>query len=154
MVFLLLHYFLVHLQNLQNDIVLNQIVSEKEPDWKISENNIGNRYNWNNLISVDIESDSKEQLTDEEFEMVWQRAKGIYSTYNNLPVRKSLLFCLPAPEESINYNGDGKEFVRLNAYVYFESFSENDKLKLIEQYKEAWKLLETDLPVYEVATEE
>ncbi|MEE0059623.1 MAG: hypothetical protein UE295_02215 [Acutalibacteraceae bacterium] len=126
--------------------VLKEIVSKVEPEWKLPENDVGSVYTWDNSISVYIEADKTEQLTNEEFEVVWQSISSIYSSYSNLPMRKTILFCLPAPEKTINR---GKECVAKNAYLYINSFSENDKNKYLDRYKEAWKLLESDLPVYE-----
>lgn len=134
--------------------VLKEIVSVLEPEWRLPENDAGSIYTWDDSISVYIKLDKTEQLSDEEFEVVWQSIESIYSSYSNLPIRKTILFCLPAPEKSFNYNGDGKEFVRKNAYVYINSFSENDKNKYLDRYKDAWELLESDLPVYEVTTAE
>lgn len=125
--------------------VLKEIVSKVEPEWRLPENDVGSIYTWDDSISVYIEPDKTEQLTNEEFEVVWQSIKDIYSSYSNLPIRKTILFCLPAPEESINR---GKECVNKNAYLYINSFSENDKNEYLDRYKEAWKLLESDLPVY------
>ncbi len=125
--------------------VLKEIVSKVEPEWRLPENDVGSIYTWDDSISVYIEPNKTEQLTNEEFEVVWQSIKDIYSSYSNLPIRKTILFCLPAPEESINR---GKECVNKNAYLYINSFSENDKNEYLDRYKEAWELLESDLPVY------
>lgn len=125
--------------------VLKEIVSKLEPEWRLPENDVGSIYTWDDSISVYIEPNKTEQLTNEEFEVVWQSIKDIYSSYSNLPIRKTILFCLPAPEESINR---GKECVNKNAYLYINSFSENDKNEYLDRYKEAWELLESDLPVY------
>ncbi|MEE1076615.1 MAG: hypothetical protein UHY68_05055 [Acutalibacteraceae bacterium] len=125
--------------------VLKEIVSKVEPEWRLPENDVGSIYTWDDSISVYIEPNKTEQLTNEEFEVVWQSIKDIYSSYSNLPIRKTILFCLPAPEESINR---GKECINKNAYLYINSFSENDKNEYLDRYKEAWELLESDLPVY------
>ena len=135
-------------------LMLKQIVADNQPQWTMRNDDISTRYNWNNIVSVYITPSKSEQLSDEELNIVWKQAKEIYTAYNNLPIRKSILFCLPAPGKSFNYNGEGKEFVRRNAYVYIEEFSENDKLKLINRYHEAWALLESDLPIYDVTTAE
>ena len=76
-------------------LALKQIVADNQPQWSMNNDDIGTRYNWNNIVSVYITPNKSEQLSDEELDIVWQQAKEIYSAYTNLPIRKSILFlCL------------------------------------------------------------
>lgn len=130
-------------------LVLKQIISEKQPDWSMKYDSIDSRYDWNNEISVSVAVNNKEQLTDEELNIVWQQAKEIYSDYINHPVRKKAVFSISAPAEYYNPDGKGGYSVKMNSGVYIESFTEKDKLEFIKEYHKAWVLPDSDLPVYE-----
>lgn len=131
-------------------LVLQQLVSEKQPRWSMKYDNINSRYNWNNMIFVSIATDNTRELTDEELDIVWKQAEEIYSIYSNQPIRKTACFCLSAPVKYYNHNGEGGDYVQLNSSdIYFENFTEKDKLEFFNKYHEAWGLLESDLPVYE-----
>lgn len=128
-------------------LALKQIVAEHNPDWRISEDTLGNRYNWNNIISIYMEPDCTEQLEDEKLDAVLEQANEIYSAYHNLPIRKELYFWLPAPGKA--YNSEYENIVKRNSKVLLEHFTEEDKLAFIEKYHEAWALLDSGLPIYD-----
>ena len=128
-------------------LVLKQIVVEQNPDWDISEDTLGWRYNWNNILCVYMEPNCTEQLTDEELNAVFEQAKAIYSAYNELPIRKTLSFQLPAPSEA--YNSDYELIVKRNSHVSLKHFTKEDKLAFIDKYHEAWALLDSDLPIHD-----
>ena len=124
-------------------LILKQIVAEHNPDWRISEDTLGDRYNWNNIISIYMEPDCTEQLEDEKLDAVLEQAYEIYSAYHNLPIRKELYFWLPAPGRT--YNSEKENIVKRNSKLLLEHFAEEDKLAFIEKYYEAWALLESGL---------
>ena len=128
-------------------LVLKQIVAEHNPDWRISEDTLGHRYNWNNIISIYMEPDRTEQLEDEKLDAVLEQANEIYSAYHNLPIRKELYFWLTAPRTA--HNSEKEIIVKRNSQVLLEHFTEEDKLAFIEKYHEAWALLDSGLPVYD-----
>lgn len=125
--------------------VLKQIVAEQNPDWRISEDTLGMRYNWNNVLSVYMEPNCTEQLEDEKLDAVLEQANEIYSAYHNLPIRKELYFWLPAPRKKVTYKGE--ESVIRNSSVLIENFTEEDKLAFVDEYQAAWALLESGLPI-------
>lgn len=98
-------------------LVLKQIVSEKQPSWSMKYDDINNRYNRNNEISVSVTTNYQEQLIDEELNIVWQQAKEIYLDYNNQPIRKNAVFSISALAEYYNHNGEGGDYVKMNSGV-------------------------------------
>lgn len=127
-------------------LVLKQIVSEQKPDWSISEDTLGQRYNRNNVLSVYIEADSAIRLTDEELNAVWEQAKAIRSAYHELSIRKELYFWLPAPQKTVTT--EGEEWVNRNSRMLIENLEE-DPLVFIDEYHKAWESLESGLPIYD-----
>ena len=125
-------------------LVLKQIVAEHNPDWRISEDTLGDRYNWNNIISIYMEPDCTEQLEDEKLDAVLEQANEIYSAYHNLPIRKELSFWLPAPEKRYN-----QDVVKRNSKISLTDFTEESKLAFIDSYHKAWALLDAGFPIYE-----
>jgi hypothetical protein len=128
-------------------LVLKQIVAEHNPNWRISEDTLGDRYNWNNIISIYMEPDGTAQLEDEKLDAVLEQANEIYSAYHNLPIRKELYFWLPAPGRT--YNSEKENIVKRNSTVLLKHFTEEDKLAFIEKYHKAWALLDSGLPIYD-----
>jgi hypothetical protein len=126
-------------------LALKQIVAEHNPDWSISEDTLGMRYNWNNILSVYMEPNCTEQLEDEMLDAILEQANEIYSAYHNLPIRKELYFWLPAPGTA--YNSDKEKIVKRNSKVLLEHFTEEGKLAFIDKYHEAWALLDSGLPI-------
>lgn len=130
-------------------LMLQQIVSKKQPDWNMSGSDLAAKYNQNNLLGIQIATNDTEPFTDDELNMIWQQALEIHSEYNKLSVRKSVFFSVPAPAKYYNHHGEGEFFVKRNAFVSFDSFSESDRIAFINKYHEAWALLDSDLPVYD-----
>lgn len=127
-------------------LVLKQIVAEQVPGWDISEDTLATRYNWNNILSICMKPNCTEELTDEELEAVFEQAKAVYTAYHELPIRKDLIFWLPAPGKA--YNSNYELIVKRNLSVHIDGFTEEDKLTFIDKYHEAWALLDSDLPIY------
>ena len=128
-------------------LVLKQIIAEQIPSWNISEATLGTRYNQNNILTVYMEPNSTEELTDEELEAILEQAKTVYSAYHELPIRKTLIFCLPAPSKM--YDSDYGTIVKRNSTVHIKLFAEENKLAFIDKYHEAWALLDSGLPLYD-----
>ena len=59
-------------------LVLQKIVSEKQPGWKMAYTDIGSRYNWNNVLSVQSPYEDNQELSVEELEIAWTKAFEIY----------------------------------------------------------------------------
>ena len=130
-------------------LALKQILAELQPQWTMTYTDIGGRYNWNNVVSVSVITGKSEMMTDKELEDVWQQAEEIHSVYNALPTRKTIYFGMTVPEKYVDNSNGGKEFIRLDGTVIFVHFSEEEKLEIFKEYREAWQLLELGLPVYE-----
>lgn len=127
-------------------LLLQKIVSEKQPHWHMKYDDISSRYNWNNLLGVQISTDGTEQLTDDELEVVWQYALEIYTEYNEYPVRKEAFFCLTAPSKFYNQS-DNEYYVQTDSYVSIDDFSEQGKSDFFQKYHDAWALLESDMRI-------
>lgn len=126
--------------------VLKEIVAEHHPDWKMEYDDINSRYNWNNLISVQTTCTENRQLTDEELESVWQAAYEIYAEYSAHPVRREAWFVVRAP---LKYHSQSKQedCVKTDSEKFIIDFSEEGKRQFFEEYREAWALLESGLPI-------
>lgn len=127
--------------------LLQQIVSEKQPDWKMSYDDISSRYNWNNLLSVETSYTENRQLTDVELETAWQEAFEIYTEYNSHPVRKEAWFSVAAPAIYVDGNGEN-EHIKITSDI-MNDFSEEGKTKFFNEYRESWGLLESGLLIVE-----
>lgn len=129
--------------------IMQRILSEKYPDWKIS-TDIQSRYNSYNMIFVKLELPEFRMLDDEELEEVWQTALLISEEFDALAVGRNAVFSIPAPAVYLQYQeGEHVEFVKRNSYEYFEEFTEEAKDAFLLEYREAWALLESDMPVYD-----
>ena len=120
-------------------LVLGQIVSEQKPNWSISEDSSERRYNRNNVLSVYIEADDANPLTEEELNAVWEQAQAIYIAYHELPIRKELYFWVPAPKKIVTE--EGEEWVMRDTGILLENFKQG-RLVFIEEYRKAWELKE------------
>lgn len=57
---------------------------------------------------------------------------------------------MPSPEVMFNHHGEEEDFVNKNGWTIIDDLSEQGKEQFFKEYREAWELLESDLPVYEV----
>ena len=124
--------------------LLEKIVSEKQPDWRMSRSDKAARYNLNDVITVETSYTEERELSREELEKLWAEASEIYSEYNSYPVRKTAYFSVAAPAEFVS--GDYSEhFVKMGT-VSLHDFSEEGKTLFFNSYAEHWKLLDSDIP--------
>ncbi len=127
-------------------LVLQKIVSEKQPQWSMKYDNLGGKYNWNNVLSVEIATTEKNTLSDKELELVWQAVLEIAAEYNTYTVRKEPYFSLSAPGKY--YDSSRKEyFVKTDANVIIHDLSDQGKADFFQEYHEAWALLDSDLQI-------
>ena len=127
-------------------LVLQKILSEKQPKWSMTYEGLGTKYNWNNVLSVEVSVTKNTTLTDEELELVWQDVLAIAAEYNTYTVRKEPYFSLSAPGKY--YDSARKEyFVKTDAHVLIHDLSEQGKVDFFQEYYDAWALLNSGLPI-------
>ncbi|MBQ8404152.1 MAG: hypothetical protein IJX55_06995 [Clostridia bacterium] len=127
--------------------LLSQIVEEKQPDWKISDDDLLGRYNCNGIISVYTSYTEKRELADAEIENAWQEALEIYTEYDSHNVRKEACFWITIPQVQTD-NGDENKYIAFSDDC-MRDFSEEGKIEFFRKYREAWTLLESGLPIEE-----
>ena len=121
--------------------LLEKILAEKQPEWRLSGDNLLLRYNVHDILMVHTPYwEAKEELSAEELEQVWSDAEEIYQEYSTYPVRKELNFIISVP-----YTRDG-ENVEMSSTCFFD-FTEKGKQEFFARYREDWDLLESGLPV-------
>ncbi len=128
-------------------LVLQKIVLEKQPDWKMAYTDIGSIYNWNNLLSVQTPYADNKELSVNELEIAWEEAFEVYQEYASLPVRKEAWFPVSIPVLASNPNGEN-EYITYSILV-MKDFSAEGKIEFFEEYKEAWDLMDSNLPIKE-----
>ena len=128
-------------------LVLQKIVSEKQPDWEMKYTDIGSIYNWNNLLSVKTPYEENREVSADELEIAWENAFEIYLEYTSLPVRKEAWFPVSIPILVSNSNGEN-EYITYSILV-MKDFSEEGKAEFFQKYKEAWNLMDSNLPIKE-----
>ena len=126
-------------------LVLQKIVSEKQPDWEMAYTDIAGIYNWNNLLSVKTPYRENKELSEDELEIAWEKAFEIYLDYSSHPVRKEAWFPVSIPV--LVSNADG-EYITYSILV-MKDFSEEGKAEFFQKYDEAWDLMDSDLPIKE-----
>ncbi len=128
--------------------LLSQILSEKQPDWKLlyPENDISQRYNCNHVLSVATPYYERERLTDSELEAFWQEALEINKLYLSYPVQDTLYFHICVPTEVIDVATE-EHTVDPNHTLIVYDFSEEGKKEFFKEYKEGWDLLDSGLPI-------
>ena len=126
--------------------VLQKIVAEKQPDWNMTYDSISQRYNCNDVLSVEIPSTENKALSDEKLELVWQDILEIAAEYNSCSVRKKPYFSLSAPGK--HYDQLKKEyFVKAEDRILIHDLSDQGKVEFFQDYHDAWALLESDLQI-------
>ena len=128
-------------------LVLRKIVSEKQPEWEMKYTDIGSIYNWNNLLSVKTPYAENQELSVEELEIAWEKAFEIHQEYISHPVRKEAWFPVSIPIVVSNPKGEN-EYITYSILV-MEDFSEEGKAEFFQKYKEAWDLMDSNLPIKE-----
>ncbi|MBE6639195.1 MAG: hypothetical protein E7616_07045 [Ruminococcaceae bacterium] len=126
-------------------LLLQKIVSEKQPDWEMKYTDIASRYNWNNFVIVQTSYTEKRKLSSDELETAWSQAFAVYQEYNAYPVRKKAKFSVAAPAE---YGIEENCHIKITS-DYMEDFSDQGKAKFFENYEKAWDLIDSGLPIKE-----
>lgn len=127
-------------------LILQKILSEKQPEWRMEYKGLAAKYQWNNVLSVEVAVTKNTALTDEELELVWQDVLAIAAEYNTYTVRKEPYFSLSAPDKY--YDSAKKEyFVKTDAHVLIHDLSEQGKVDFFQEYHDAWALLNSGLPI-------
>ena len=127
-------------------LILQKILSEKQAEWNMEYEGLAVKYQWNNILSVEIAVAKITALTDEELELVWQDILEIATEYNTYTVRKEPYFSLSAPEKYYD-SGKTEYFVKTDAYVLIHDLSEQGKVDFFQEYHDAWALLDSGLPI-------
>lgn len=127
-------------------LLLQKIVSEKQPDWAMEYNDIGSRYNCNDVLSVKIATIEKNALSDNELELIWQDALDIANEYNSYPIRKKPYFSLPAPGKGYDQYLE-EYYIETEDTMIIDDLSDQGKTDFFQEYYDAWALLESDLRV-------
>ena len=125
--------------------LLQKIVSENQPDWKMHDTDISGRYNWNHILSVDTSYMEKRKLSADELEAVYLDAYEIYQEYNSHPVRKTAHFHVAAP--AVYVDGENRYIKITSNSIY--NFSDKGKTEFFKDYAEDWDLMESGLPIKE-----
>ncbi len=129
--------------------VMQNILLEKYPNWKMSED-IRSKYHHNaNVILINLSMPEYKMLNDDELELVWQTAYEINEEYEKVAIDRKAGFAVPSPGMYWNHHGEQEDFVKKDSYTYIREFTEEGKKKFLEEYKEDWDLLESGLPIYD-----
>jgi len=128
-------------------LVLRKIVSEKQPEWEMKYTDIGSIYNWNNLLSVKTPYAENQELSVEKLEIAWEKAFEIHQEYISHPVRKEAWFPVSIPIVVSNPKGEN-EYITYTILV-MKDFSTEGKTEFFEEYREAWDLMDSNLPIKE-----
>ena len=128
-------------------LVLQKIVSEKQPGWEMEYTDIGSIYNWNHLLSVKTPYKENRELSADELEIAWEKAFEIYLEYSSHPVRKEAWFPVSIPILVSNADSEN-EYITYTILV-MKDFSEEGKAEFFREYKEAWDLMDSNLPTKE-----
>ena len=126
-------------------LVLQKIVSEKQPGWEMEYTDIGSIYNWNHLLSVKTPYKENRELSADELEIAWEKAFEIYLEYSSNPVRKEAWFPVSIPVLVSNADSE-YEYITYTILV-MKDFSEEGKAEFFREYKEAWDLMDSNLPI-------
>lgn len=128
-------------------LLLQKIVSEKQPDWEMEYTDIGNRYNWNHILCVKTPYTENKELSSDELEIVWEQAFEVYQEYSSYPVRKEAWFPVSIPIVVSN-SEENNEYITYSV-LGMEDFSAEGKAEFFKKYKDAWDLMDSGLPIEE-----
>ena len=129
--------------------VMQNILSEKYPDWKCRESMRSKYHHNTNTIFVEMTLPEFRRLNDDELEQVWQTTCQINKEYIKIAINRKAGFSVPSPGEYWNHHGEGETFVKKDSHAYITEFTEEGKKAFLQEYKEDWALLESGLPVYD-----
>ena len=130
-----------------DNAIMRNILSDQFPDWE-TDMDLWSRYQINeNRVVVKLNQAEDRMLDDDEIELVWQIAYSINEEYEKQSAMKKAVFYIPAPALYWNHHGEQRDFVKKNSFLPIENFSEEGKADFLKEYKEAWALLDSGLPV-------
>lgn len=133
--------------------VVNGILSDNYSNWETNKDlyskyHMSNAYD-KNSIYINLHLDEYKMMDEDELEQVWETVKSISEVYRSRSINRSLVFTVPSPEVMFNHHGEEEDFVNKNGWTIIDDLSEQGKEQFFKEYREAWELLESDLPVYE-----
>ena len=117
--------------------LLKSIVAEKQPAWQLVEETAFNRYQWNDILTIDITVSDEQALTKEELDQVWEEAHVIEEAYSSHTVHKSVAFYLPAP--SPMYSFQYKRYIVRMSIIKLSDFTKEGKEAFFKKYYERWQ---------------
>lgn len=129
-------------------MVMQTLLCEKYPDWQLHEG-IRSRYHNHDVLYVALNMPEYRLLSDDELEQVWQTALAISLAFEQLAVDRKACFGVPSPAEYWNHHGEQASYVKNDSCTYIDSFTDEGKQAFLQEYQEAWALLESTLPVYD-----
>lgn len=120
--------------------LLKQITEEKQPNWTIDDDSAFNRYQPNDILSVNTSYTKRQKLSDVELETAWTEAYEIYKEYTSHPVKKEAKFYISSPALHSDINGEN-QYLKISSTAMFD-FSVEGKLEFLSKYNDAWNLVE------------
>lgn len=130
-------------------IIMQNILSEKYPNWTNRED-IYSKYHQNeNTIYVELNLSEYRMLNNDELEGVWQTAFEINEEYERLAIDRKAKFGVPSPAEYWNHHGEQESYIKKDSHTFIEEFTEEGKKEFLKQYQDDWGLLDSGLPIYD-----
>ncbi len=128
-----------------DNTVMQKILSEKYPEWECSDD-IWSRYHKENTLFVKLNLPKYRMLNDDEIEEVWQTAILINEEFNAVAIDRKVTFCVPSPGKYWSGTGD-EYYVKKDSETYFDDLTAKGKKEFLQEYKENWALLDSNMPV-------
>ena len=113
-----------------DNTVMQKILSEKYPEWKCDDS-LRSRYHARPLF-VNLNLPEYRMLNDDEIEEVWQTAILINEEFNAVAIDRKVIVRVPSPGYS---------------KIYFDDLTAKGKKEFLQEYKENWALLDSNMPV-------
>ena len=131
-------------------VVLQSILADQYTNWQVEEA-LRNHYHHNtNTIFSELILPENKMLSDDALAEIWQTALEINTAYTQQAIERKAGFSIPAPGEYYD-QAKNEHFIKMDAHVCIEDFTEEGKVTFLQEYKEAWALLESGLPIREAA---
>lgn len=127
-------------------VVLQNILAEKYPDWKVGETIRGKYHQNTNTLFAELVLPAEKMLSDDELEQVWQMVLEIDDAYTQYAIGRKVGFQINTPGTYVSQNGD-KYVDRDGSNAYIVTFTEEGKNMFFQEYHEKWALLDSGLPI-------
>lgn len=129
-------------------IVFMKILSENYPNWS-HETDISVRYRRYDKFFPKYILPEYRMLNDDELEEIWQEALKMKTEFEKLAINRTVTFSIASPGKRLNHHGEMDYYVDKSSVTYLKDFSEEGKQAFLQDYHEAWALLESGLPIYD-----